>query len=179
MARSLSPDTCERALSAALAGENCRSVATPFAVSPASVIRWVDWQREIGSVAARPMGGLCRAVLAGERECLQVGIREKPGPRMAVLAAELSERGVVVEISVVWRFFRAEEISFGEACDPAGPAQRPAGATADASVRGCLIPPDWSSSTMPGPRRTCCTPVAAAPSTAASLTRLHTVTGRR
>ncbi|MDB5382939.1 MAG: family transposase [Rhodospirillales bacterium] len=43
---------------------------------------------------------------------LLVRITEKPGLTLAVLAAELRQRGVVVAISVVWRFFRAEGISF-------------------------------------------------------------------
>lgn len=132
MARPLSLDLRERAVSAVLAGESCRSVAARFSVSPSSVIRWAERQRETGRVAARPMGGVRRAALAGQRAWLLARIREKPDLTLAVLAAELRARGVVVAISVVWRFFRAEGISFkkkpqGRRAGPArrGPPARP------------------------------------------------------
>src|SRR5690606_30169140 len=122
MARPLSLDLRQRAVSAVVAGERCRSVAARFAVSPSSVIRWAERQRETGSVAARPMGGVRRAALARQRDWLLARIREKPDLTLAVLAAELRERGVVVALSVVWRFFRAEGISFKKK-----PARRRAG----------------------------------------------------
>jgi len=127
MARALSLDLRERAVSAVLAGESCRSVAARYAVSPSSVIRWAERQRETGSVAARPMGGVRRAALAGQRDWLLARIRDKPDLTLAVLAAELRDRGVVVAISVVWRFFRAAGISF---------KKKPAGVRAGSARRG-------------------------------------------
>ncbi len=112
MARALSLDLRQRAIVAVLAGESCRSVAARFAVSASSVIRWAERHRETGSVAPRPVGGVRRAALASQREWLLTRIAEKPDLTLAVLAAELRERGTVVAISVVWRFFRQEGISF-------------------------------------------------------------------
>ena len=126
MARPLALDLRERAIAAVLAGESCRSVATRFAVSPASVIRWAERQRTTGSVAALPMGGVRRAVLAGQREWLLARVTQKSDLTLAALAAELRQRGVVVAISVVWRFFRAEGISFKKKPERrrAGPPRR-------------------------------------------------------
>jgi putative transposase len=125
MARPLSLGLRETAVAAVLSGESCRSVAARFTVSASSVIRWAERQRETGSVAARPMGGVRRAALAGQRDWLLGRIGEKPDLTLAVLAAELRQRGVVVAISVIWRFFRAEGISFNKM--PAGRRAGPAG----------------------------------------------------
>ena len=95
MARPLSLDLRERAVAAVLAGESCRSVAARFSVSPSSVIRWAERQRRTGSAAAQAMGGVRRAALAGQREWLLARIGERPDLTLAVLAAELRERGVV------------------------------------------------------------------------------------
>ncbi len=126
MGRPLSRDLRERAVSAVSSGESCRAVAARFAVSPSSVIRWAARQRETGSVAARPMGGVRRAALAGQRDWLLARVGENPDLTLAMLAAELRERGVVVAVSVVWRFFRAEGISFKKKSQGrrAGPARR-------------------------------------------------------
>lgn len=112
MAAPLSLDLRDRAVTAVQAGESCRSVASRFSVSPSSVIRWVALYRETGSAAARPMGGVRRAALAGQRDWLLSRVAAKPDLTLAMLAGELRGRGVVVAISVVWRFFRTEKISF-------------------------------------------------------------------
>lgn len=135
MARPLSLDLRERAVSAVLEGESCRSVAARFLISPSSVIRWAERQREAGSVAARPMGGVRRAALAGQRDWLLARIAEKSDLTLAVLAAELRERGVVVAISVVWRFFRAEGISFKKK-----PARRRAGSSGRSASPRAVAP---------------------------------------
>ena len=112
MARPISKDLRQRAVAAVLAGESRRAVAARFSVSAASVIRWVSLHDETGQVTARPMGGVRRAALAGQRAWLLERIAQKPDLTLAMIAAELRDRGVVVAISVVWRFFRNERISF-------------------------------------------------------------------
>jgi transposase len=125
------------------------------AVSPANVIRWAARKRQTGSLAARPMGGVRRAALAGQREWLLARIAEKSDLTLAVLAAELRERGVAVVILVVWWFFRAEGISSKKrlARRRAGRMWR-AAATDGADTRSSLIRGVWSPSTRPGPRPT-------------------------
>lgn len=126
MAAPLSMDLRERAVAAVLAGESRRSVAMRFSVSAASVVRWVQRHRETGQVTARPMGGVRRAALAGERDWLLGRVAQKPDLTLSLIAGELRERGVVVAISVVWRFFRNERISFkkNSARRRTGPARR-------------------------------------------------------
>jgi putative transposase len=139
MARPLSLDLRERAVAAVLGGESCRLVAARFSVSASSVIRWAERHRETGSVAARPMGGVRRAALAGQREWLLARIAEKPDLTLAVLAAELRERGLVVAVSVVWRFFRAAGISFKKK-----PARRRAGPPGRGPAPRAVAPPSAS-----------------------------------
>lgn len=126
MAAPLSKDLRERAVAAVLAGESRRAVAARFSVSAASVVRWVQRHRDTGQVAARPMGGVRRAALAGQRDWLLERVAQKPDLTLSMIAAELRERGVVVAVSVVWRFFRNERISFKKnaARRRTGPARR-------------------------------------------------------
>jgi transposase len=57
MARAYSLDLRERVVAAAASGQSCRSVAKTFMVSVASVVKWSQRQRALGSPAARKMGG--------------------------------------------------------------------------------------------------------------------------
>jgi transposase len=67
MARAYSLDLRERVVAAVSAGESCRSVATTFKVSVASVVKWSQRFRSEGSPAARRVGGHRPYALAGER----------------------------------------------------------------------------------------------------------------
>ena len=57
MARAYSLDLRERVVGAVAAGQTCRSVAKTFMVSVASVVKWSQRQRAVGSPAALKMGG--------------------------------------------------------------------------------------------------------------------------
>ena len=57
MARAYSLDLRERVVAAVTAGQSCRSAARTFMVSVASVVKWSQRQRAIGSPAALKMGG--------------------------------------------------------------------------------------------------------------------------
>jgi transposase len=50
-------DLRERVVGAVAAGQTCRSVAKTFMVSVASVVKWSQRQRAVGSPAALKMGG--------------------------------------------------------------------------------------------------------------------------
>ena len=57
MARAYSLDLRERVVAAVAAGQSCRSAAKTFMISVASVVKWSQRQRALGSPAARKMGG--------------------------------------------------------------------------------------------------------------------------
>ena len=67
MARAYSLDLRERVVGAVAAGQTCRSVAKTFMVSVASVVKWSQRQRAVGSPAALKMGGHRPYLVARER----------------------------------------------------------------------------------------------------------------
>ena len=126
MARAYSLDLRERVVAAVSGGESCRTVATTFRVSVASVVKWSQRFRKTGSAAARPMGGNRPYALAEERDWLLSRLAEKPDVTLRALVVELSERGIVVSYYAVWHFFDHEGISFKKkpSRQRAGPAGR-------------------------------------------------------
>jgi transposase len=112
MARAYSLDLRDRVVAAVSAGKSCRSVATTFKVSVASVVKWSQRFRSTGSAAAQPMGGKRPYALAGEREWLLGRLAEQPDVTLRALLAELSARGIKVSYYAVWNFFEHEGISF-------------------------------------------------------------------
>jgi transposase len=69
MARAYSLDLRERVVAAVASGQTCRAVAGTFMVSVASVVKWSQRHRAVGSPAALKMGGH-RPYLCGAREGL-------------------------------------------------------------------------------------------------------------
>jgi transposase len=65
MARAYSLDLRERVVAAVAAGQSCRSAAKTFMVSVASVVKWSQRHRAVGSPAALQMGGHRRYLVAG------------------------------------------------------------------------------------------------------------------
>jgi transposase len=112
MARAYSLDLRVRVISAVAAGESCRKVAATFKVSVASVVKWSQRFRAIGSAASRPMGGNRPYALVGERDWLLRRLDEKPDITLRALLAELADRGIKVSYYAVWHFFEHEGISF-------------------------------------------------------------------
>ena len=78
MARAYSLDLRERVVGAVAAGQSCRSVARTFMVSVASVVKWSQRQRVVGSPAALKMGGHRPYLVAREREWVLPRIAKKP-----------------------------------------------------------------------------------------------------
>ena len=114
MARAYSEDLRERLIAAVEREElSCREAAGRYRVSAASAVRWVQQYREAGRTKARPMGGDRRSVLKPERAWL-LGLigKEKDLTLMALSARLRAERGVKADASMLWRFFKAEGISF-------------------------------------------------------------------
>lgn len=112
MGRAYSLDLRERVVAAVVSGESCRAVAATFKVSVASVVKWSQRFRTIGSAAARPMGGNRPYALAKERDWLLARLAETPDVTLRALLAELAERGIKVSYYAVWHFFEHEGISF-------------------------------------------------------------------
>jgi len=114
MARPYSEDLRER-LIASVEGEalSCREAALRYRVSASSAIRWVQQYRKGGLTKARPMGGDRRSVLKPERVWLLKLIGREDDLTLWAISSRLkSERGVKADASMLWRFFKAEGISF-------------------------------------------------------------------
>jgi transposase len=107
-----SNDLRQRAVAAVGSGLSCRAVAKLFRVSVSSVVKWSQRQRETGNADAKPMGGVRRAVLAGQREWLLTRIREKPDLTLQAIRTELESRGVTVSLWAIWKLFASEGITF-------------------------------------------------------------------
>ena len=78
MARACSLDLRERVAGAVAAGQSRRSVAKTFMVSVASVVKWSQRHRAVGSPAALRMGGRRPSLLRVERDWVLARIAEKP-----------------------------------------------------------------------------------------------------
>jgi transposase len=133
MARAYSLDLRERVVAAVTAGESCRSVATKFKVSVASVVKWSQRFRATGSAAAYKVGGRRPYALAGEREWLLTRLAEKPDITLRALGAELAARGIKVSHFAVWHFFEHEGISFKKK-----PARQRAGSSRRRPAAGAM-----------------------------------------
>jgi transposase len=112
MARAYSNDLRERAARLMAEGMPCREVAELLQVAPSSVVKWAQRQRCTGSAAAKPMGGVRRAVLAGERDWVLSRIKQAPDLTLAALRGELIERGTTVSLWAVWKLLQTERITF-------------------------------------------------------------------
>jgi len=137
MPRAYSLDLRDRVVAAVVAGESCRAVAMTFKVSVASVVKWSQRFRATGSAAAKPVGGVRRNSLGGQRDWLLARIVASPDVTLRGLVAELAEHGVRSSYYAVWLFFAREGISFKKkpARQRAGSARRgtPPRALEDAS----------------------------------------------
>jgi transposase len=89
-------------------GKFCWSVAKTFMVSVASVVKWSQRHRAVGSPAALRMGGRRPYVVARERDWLLARLAEKPDLTLRALLKELADRGLVVSYYALWHFLRHE-----------------------------------------------------------------------
>lgn len=111
MARPYSMDLRTRAMARVEAGESVRSVALALSISAATVVRWSQRYRKLGSAAPGQVGGHKPRMLTGDlRDWLLE--RTKTDFTLRGLVAELAERGVKVDYVQVWRFAHAEGLSF-------------------------------------------------------------------
>ena len=156
MARAYSLDLRERVVGAVAAGQTCRSVAKTFMVSVASVVKWSQRQRAVGSPAA--LKGRPRPYLvARERDWVLARIAEKPDLTLRALLKELADRGLVVSYYALWHFLHPEGVTFKKkAFAPQNRTGRtsPGGVSGGRRVRRRSIRGGLCSSTRPGPKPT-------------------------
>lgn len=92
---------------------SCREAARRYRVSASSAVKWLQHYRRTGRKSARPMGGDRRSVLKPQRDwLLKLIAKEKDLTLMALSARLAAERGIKADASMLWRFFKAEGISF-------------------------------------------------------------------
>ena len=72
--------------------------------SVASVVKWSQRQRAVGSPAALKMGGHRPYLVARERDWVLARIAEKPDLTLRALLKELADRGLVVSYYALWHF---------------------------------------------------------------------------
>jgi transposase len=112
MARAYSLDLRERVVAAVEAGQSCRLVAKTFMVSVASVVKWSQRHRAVGSPAALKVGGHRPYLVARERDWALARIAEKPDLTLRALLKELADRGLVVSYYALWHFLQHEGVTF-------------------------------------------------------------------
>ena len=93
-------------------GGSVREVAATFDVSVASMVKWSQRYRTLGSTAARRMGGHRKNKLESERAWLLARIAERPDITLQALLDELRRRSVPASYGSVWRLLDAAGISF-------------------------------------------------------------------
>jgi transposase len=81
-------------------------------VSVASVVKWSQRQRAVGSPAALKMGGRRPYLVARERDWVLARIAEKPDLTLRALLKELADRGLVVSYYALWHFLHHEGVTF-------------------------------------------------------------------
>jgi len=157
MAKPLSMDLRERAVSRVESGHSVRTVAEQFGVSPSSVVKWSQRFRRTGSVAPGKMGGHRRPKIAGLwRDWLVDRIRTAQFT-LRGLVSELADRGLTVDYHTVWNFVHQQGLSYKKR-----PSVRPSskgrtwqdGGRGGRGIKVASTPSGLSSSTRRGRRPT-------------------------
>ena len=119
MARPLSNDLRSRVVAGVAAGESCRAVASRFGVAVSSVVKWSQRARRTGSVAPGKMGGHRRPILEPHRDFIRARLKQRPETTLLEMRELLAaECGVRASVDTIWRFLRAERLSYKKS--PAG-----------------------------------------------------------
>lgn len=112
MGKPLSIDLRERVVAAVDGGMSRRKAADRFGVSISSAIRWTSLRRRTGEVQPKRQGGDKRSARIEAHAPLILRLVEAKGDiTLAELRAALAERGTLVAVSTVWRFFDRHRIT--------------------------------------------------------------------
>ena len=112
MAKPLSMDLRERAVSRVESGLSVRTVAEQLGVSPSSVVKWSQRFRRTGSAAPGKMGGHRRPKIAGEWRAWLIDRMRSAEFTLRGLVSELADRGLKVDYHTVWNFVHAEGLTY-------------------------------------------------------------------
>jgi putative transposase len=112
MAKPLSMDLRERAVSRVESGQSVRAVAAQLGVSPSSVVKWSQRFRRTGSAAPGKMGGYRRPKIAGQWRAWLVDRIRSAEFTLRGLAGELADRGLKVDYHTVWTFVHREGLTY-------------------------------------------------------------------
>lgn len=94
-------------------GLSRREAARRYRVSESSAVKWLSAFHGGGRTGPRPMGGDRRSVLKSERGWLADLIGQEKHLTLTLICERLRrERGVRANVSMVWKFLRAEGFSF-------------------------------------------------------------------
>lgn len=112
MGKYYSLDLRERAVAAYSGGESCRSVGARFRIAPSTVVKWAALLKRQGDLKPGKVGGHREALLGPHRDFILERIADTPHLTLYRLVDLLGARGVRVSHDTVWRFLRAEGLSF-------------------------------------------------------------------
>jgi transposase len=153
-----STDLRERALKAYLGGQSCREVAKRFDIAPSTVVKWAKLYKATGGLEHGKVGGHRAPVLEPHLDWITARLQQTSHLTLHKLAAELTARGVKVKHDAVWRFLRANGLSFKKKRRCSQPNKRaPTWCEAENAGVHCSpgwIRSGWSSSMRPGSKPT-------------------------
>lgn len=112
MGRYYSLDLRERAVAVYLGGETCRAVGARFAIAPSTVVKWAALLKRQGDLKPGKVGGHRPTHLEPHRDFILARIEDTPHLTLHRLVDLLATRGILVSHDTVWRFLRAEGLSF-------------------------------------------------------------------
>jgi len=99
-------------LAAIAEGMSCRQAAARFGVGASSAIRWRAMERAHGNARPKALGGDRRSGRIEAHAATILGmIDETPDLTLHEIRSALAERGVVVGISTLWRFFARRDVT--------------------------------------------------------------------
>lgn len=112
MTKAYDDDLRERVVQAMKATGNCRAIGDLFKVAPSTVIKWTARFKETGQFSPAKMGGYRKTQLTPHLDFIIEQIEAEPHLTLHGLKDKLAERGVSVSHDTVWRFLRAQGLSF-------------------------------------------------------------------
>lgn len=105
-------DLRERALKAYLDGDSCRDVAKRFDIAPSTVVKWANLYKATGGLEHGKVGGHRTPLLEPHLDWITQRLKQTSHLTLHKLAEELTRRGTKVTHDTVWRFLRANGLSF-------------------------------------------------------------------
>lgn len=113
MTRAYGDDLRERVIQAMKEVGNCRTIGSLFKVAPSSVVKWTNRFDETGQVSPAKMGGYRKTRLTPHLDYIIEQIEVTPHLTLHGLKDKLAaERDISVSHDTVWRFLRAQGLSF-------------------------------------------------------------------